>query len=129
MKHLKKFNESNKDYYSSITFVEMQELHTHNRELFNDDEVKSIVSKQDKFFYELFYLIKGNRQVGVETIEFRDKQYGPSDIKFYISKYEDEWYGIEYYKAVALKYQISYYKCDQFEGLLKFLDDIKKPLS
>ncbi len=152
MRHLKKFNESNNDYYSSISFAEMQELRSHNRCLFtggsfgnitgtNNNEVKSIVSRVEPFpaqpthfFWELYYKVEGNKNVGVETIEFRDRQYRPSNVKFYISKYEDEWYGVEYYhlkgyKAVALKYQISYYKCDQLEGLFKFLDDIKKPLN
>jgi hypothetical protein len=128
MKYLKKFNESN-SFYSTVSYVEMEDLRSHNRELFNDDEVNSIISKLDNLFDEKYYKIEGNKRVGVEAIEIRDKQYGPSDVKFYISKYEDEWYGIEYYKAVALKYQITYYKCDQFEGLLKFLDDIKKPLN
>ncbi len=127
MKHLKKFNESN-SFYSTISYVEIEDLRSHNRELFSDDEVNSIVSKLDNFFNEKHYKIEGNKRIGVETIEIGDKQYGPSDVKFYISKYEDEWYGIEYYKAVGLAYQKTYYKCDQFEGLLKFLDDIKKPL-
>jgi len=129
MKHLKKFNESN-DFYSMVSFQGMRELSERNRELFNDEEAKTIVSILDNSWIntnELYYKIEKNKKVGIETIEFRDKQYGPSDIKFYISKYEDEWYGIEYYRSVGLKYQISYFKCDQLEGLLKFLNDVKDP--
>lgn len=122
MKYIRKFNESTNSFYSSINPAEMEDMYLNKRELFSDNEVRYF-NKLDSFFVELHFLIKGNRQVGVETIQLNDRPYGPPKIKIFISKYEDEWYGIEYYKSVSLRYKIEYYKCDQFDGVIKFLKD------
>lgn len=123
MKYIKKFNESN-SFYSSINPAEMEDLNLHKRDIFSDNEVKYF-NKLDNFFLELHYFIKGNKKVGVKTIQLSDRQYGPPNIKIFISKYEDEWYGIEYYKSVSLRYKIESYKCDQFDGVIRFLKDKK----
>lgn len=124
MKYLRKFNESN-SFYSTLSYSEMENLRSYNRELFTDNEVNLIISKLNNFFYHIHHKIEKNKRIGVEIIEINDKSYGPSDTKLYISKYEDEWYSIEYYKAVNLKYAKTYYKCDQLDGLIEFLKDKK----
>ena len=121
MKYIRKFNESS-NFYSSINPAEMDYLDMQKRELFSDNEVRYF-NKLDNIFVELHYLIEDDKKVGVKTIQLNDLQFGPPNIEVFISKYDDEWYRVEYYKSVSLRYKIEYYKCDQFDGVIKFLKD------
>jgi hypothetical protein len=72
----------------------------------------------------LHYKIEENERSGVILIKISSEFSGPSD-ELFISKYEDEWYIIEYYKMTPFQLRTIFYKCDQFDGLLKCLDGIE----
>jgi len=47
---------------------------------------------------------------------------GRNDVDYEITKVKDEWFIVE--AIDDTEYEIRYYKCDQFDGLEKFLKDI-----
>ena len=89
---------------------------------------KSNVSTSNIKPYELDaiskYDMKGhtNRAISSQCdIEFKDNQMFGETGTIFIDKYVDEWFFV----TIEHPYRknVIYYKCDQFEGLLKLLDD------
>lgn len=65
--------------------------------------------------------------INVCTISFFDKQFMSPSLEIFISKYSDEYFGVEIYNnigKVGFKYKVSKYLCDQMEGLLQLIDDL-----
>jgi len=136
MKHLKTFNESNTDeYYQEIDRAEHFSLlykpgglGLSARVNFTNDEfelVKNIISE-----------IPGTIKISCLNhnikAKIENKSIDETDILCSIIKCEDEWYYVsllddpnDFHTARFInrnkERQRSYYKCDQFEGLLKLL--------
>ena len=114
MKHLKKFNESSNEYYQSVDY---------------NDWVDAIFSKSVTFEQKYVDDIKNRLKTGyrinqsgnfIEIVYDRWSNYE-------IGQAQDEWFFLrkEVQDIMSGPYNESYvyYKCDQLEGLLKFLKD------
>ena len=110
MKHIKKFNESNSDYYSDITKEDYFRLISIKVLPFNDHE-KKILS-------DMGYNV-------TSTISLRQKnnEFPPFKIMTLIKKLYDDWYLVIYDSSNE---PTRYYKCDQLDGLLKLLEVLHK---
>ena len=116
MKHLKRFNENNNlDYYQEVTSSEYHSIRgERERLLFTDDEKATIkkIAAQKGFDFSIKSWLTGEAIcVGQD-----------GNIKG-LYKYDDEWYIVVSYSETKLN-NFRYYKCDQFDGLLKCLNDI-----
>jgi hypothetical protein len=120
MKHLKsiikKYNENNNlDYYQEVTSSEYHSIRgERERLLFTDDEKATIkkIAAQKGFDFSIKSWLTGEAIcVGQD-----------GNIKA-LYKYDDEWYIVVSYSETKLN-NARYYKCDQFDGLLKCLNDI-----
>ena len=109
MKYLRKFNESSNEYYQKAEYIEW---------------IDAIYSKSVEF--EQKYVDEIQKRLKTEY--YRINQHSNFIEIFYdrwsnyeIGQVEDEWFYVR--KEVQGPYNESYvyYKCDQFEGLLKFL--------
>ena len=99
---IKLFEEYNNDYYHEIS-KEEYDLYM-NSEVFTDEEINSLKK-----------LIFGIKLISGSLIKFKKS--------FYIDKLPDEWYILNDYNH---NNNPIYYKCDQFEGLLKCIKDKAK---
>jgi hypothetical protein len=128
MKHIKNFNESNKEeYYQELG---MEEWDTFQPLDISEKFYKRIDSLVDKSIYStrLGYG-DGDKSsiliIGSPNTHARRRML-PTNGKYSccIFTSDDEWYWVCINSEKAL-YQDSYYKCDQWEGLLMLLKDKK----
>jgi hypothetical protein len=132
MIHLKKFNESSNDeYFTEISEQEWAKLwieitqHGPNRSL-------TIEIPEREADIILDYLRKKKEEGKIKNIWHRP--YTASWVKtieanfvggrtdILIELVEDEWYLVKFNDGMGLWRVDKFYKCDQLEGLLKFLD-------
>ena len=121
MKYLRKFNESSNEYYQTVEYNEWVDV---------------IFSKSVKF--EQRYVDEIQKRLKTEY--YRIKQPEPNFIQivydrwsnYEIGQFEDEWFYVrkevqDIMSGSRMGFESPesyvYYKCDQFEGLLKFLKD------
>jgi hypothetical protein len=110
---IRRFNEhiDDNEYYKSINYdtfnKEIVECDENRYEDFTEEEI-SILNKLLKFHhldrYQVAYLNNTRKQEGI-----------------YITKKTDDWF---YVSIPANIDDLNYFKCDQFDGLLKFVDDL-----
>jgi len=130
MNHIQRFNEYNGEFYFEITPDENYQYWRiiYNRlgideNLYGRDKIE--YSKKVPHFnsYESDYLIsKGFKFDNSWNIEWKSlviKNVESSN--YYIYKGLDEWYLVTCLRS----FRSIYYKCDQWDGLLKFLSDYK----
>ena len=123
---LKKFNESNSEWYEKISYDEYMEWTSSNGQYgkpseFTDSEVsviKSCLSKTDRF--KLLRNGPASNNPKGELISIGLSPYGSwynKKVKssLTITKYTDEWF--------LCQVDDSFYKCDQLEGLSKLIKD------
>lgn len=113
MKRLKLFKESfdQDGYYQKISKEEYyREFHLLH-ELFSEKEIQKITKMARKYGYLCW---NSNRS---ECISLRCK----GKPFLYICKFTDDWYYVKTY----IDNCDNWYKCDQFDGLEKFISDIK----
>jgi hypothetical protein len=114
MKYLKKFNESSSEYYQIIDQSEWKDdifyksIHFEKKYI---DEIKNRLKTEYKLTQPTSWII--------EIVHYKWNNY-------IISQCQDEWF----YAREDVEDEMSnsygtntYYKCDQFEGLLKLLKD------
>jgi hypothetical protein len=90
-------------------------VYTHRDTLEFDKKEKEEIQKRN-IGYQLVFKLKHQKNQSSLMVRF----YGKQNRTLYIEKLEDEWF------YVAVPEQLDderYYKCDQFDGLLKFLED------
>ena len=127
---IKKFNEYNSEYYWEITSGEKdkywndvyyklgitQDLYTTNKKAFAS-KVPHFTDEESKYLIGLGFKFESNS----DGIIFKSLLTGYKDEHhYYIYKSLDEWYIVWVY---MYKKPSKYYKCDQWDGLMKFLDD------
>ena len=113
----------NQEYYSVLKQSERGEKLLRGNSLNISNDLLTIVKKN----------LKGNFDSGLgggfknnKYIRVGGREFGGSEL-FFIREYEDEWYTIEYnYDLNKIDSKTINYKCDQLEGLLKFIDDYNK---
>lgn len=125
MKYLKKFNESSESYYEEIYQDDPIINSDTNDEIeFTKNEVDDIISLYDKKIFSIN--LKGWTEGSVVFDGSIVHEIGIKDKfnTYAIYKYDDEWY------ILLTRYvnnnNWTYYKCDQFEGLLECLKDKTK---
>lgn len=125
MKHLISINEYKSDSYKEVSQVENAELYEKYKDSFSDREMEFLKSCNN--WNKQFYLLKLNHEYVKDkytTVQFYDAIYGPPKVKFFISKYEDEWFSIQFYDSrKSYNYEVTYYICDQFDGVKSFLKE------
>ena len=148
MKHLKRYKESfnQSDYYNEISQPEIDKLPTllsieEIREL--KDKIKDLIGSDykdlgTKFTYYHTHLQNLQEKRESFIILYEEKKYPDSNwiqiLKYYnkewtclnIHPLEDEWFFIELRNVSYFADKIGrpkYFKCDQWEGFLKFLQD------
>lgn len=112
MKYLKRFNESN-DYYKNVDY----------------NEWSDVLSKHIQFEQKYIDILKSrlkNKYTIINSYEDILIDGGRWD-RYVMTQCNDEWFFIkhEVQDIMSGPYNESYvyYKCDQFDGLLKFLKD------
>ena len=119
MKHIKKFNESNSDYYFEISKNEYREIEVDpNNQVEFDSNEKELLSTMG---YELFRNLRWYEE---ESMESEEAYLSKNHTRIEIKKIWDDWYVVSYWSLSNVLYK--YYKCDQWEGLLKLLEVIDK---
>ena len=111
MKYLKKFNE-NIEYYSKIDELEGQGLIA-NKIDFKLSEINKILSISNDIGYSKW---NSNIEEVISLRKIKNKFLN-------IYKYTDEWYVIMSESGRDLQHR-EFWKCDQLDGLEKFLKDI-----
>ena len=110
MRYLRKFNESHNEYYHEIPKNSEFEW-TMNKFDISDRKIlidRGYVHSSDAFSKKIF----------------RDpKKDSRGTISIDISKDDDEWYMVSIFSYIS--YEMKIYRCDQMEGVLKLLDDLK----
>jgi glucan-binding YG repeat protein len=124
-----KLFEEYSQYYTEIDEDEMNSLEKSGDVDFTKDEVTKIKSNLtpklktwivDGNYIEINFFPKSDDHAGINWI--------------IINKIKDEWFYVTlnlyyFYKNGAVNYNSDeYYKCDQFDGLLQFIEDKKKDL-
>ena len=115
MKYLRKFNESSSEYYEEIE----------NTYLICDFFKDAAGVFGSTFDIKKRYVDEIKQRL--VTDDYQIKKYGyfirinsnESNYNYEIGQDNDEWF----YVQVTIKFRDVYYKCDQFEGLIKFLED------
>jgi len=114
MKYLKKFNESSNEYYQTSEYNEWIDVIYHKSVEFEQKYVDEIKSRLKTEYYRI-----NQHSNFIEIVYDRWSNYE-------IGQAQDEWF---YVRNEVQRYNdpynesYVYYKCDQFEGLLKFLKD------
>lgn len=103
MKYLKTFESSSDDYYHEITDVEWNKLSKRSLR-FTEGE-----------FQKIRKLIK--HYLDLEIVDLGMYNYISCGNRFEINKLDDEWYIVYSHEDERS------YKCDQWEGLLKYIQD------
>lgn len=114
---LKLFEEYRKKYYQKITITEYNDELRHVNERLSDKEKETILSFFPDNVEHTLTLMNDKIEVSMP------KLYNVSFIKL-----SDEWYLISHFSIdyFMRDHNHNYYKCDQFEGLLKWLVEFKK---
>ena len=116
MKHLRKFNESN-DYYTNVEYNEYSDIYSNYVQF--EQKYIDIINSRLKSEYKIEIL----HRYLTEDIIIDGGQWR----KYEICQCGDEWFYIkkEVQDIMSGPYNESYnyYKCDQFDGLIKFLKD------
>jgi hypothetical protein len=133
MRYLKEYNDYNSDFYHEITPDENAEYWNSiyrqvgiDDGLYNRDKVE--FSKRIPNFSkeEIDYLLdrgfKLDKSLNIDWKHLMTKFDDDSGNHYYIYKGLDEWYLFWDYKYLRNPPNI-YYKCDQWDGLIKFLND------
>ena len=116
MKYLKKFNESSNEYYLSVDYNEW---------------INAVYSKSVRFEERYIDEIKNRLKTEYKKIRpggnyieiVYDKLSNELPPHSYeIGQCQDEWFYVKKDEEQQMD-DFIYYKCDQFEGLLKFLED------
>ena len=151
MKHLKKFNESdNSNYYYEIPLPEWNRLYkTFEEDILNErdlSEIEKAINQNDKIGYRISnYRPSYTDKIGVDTSRTRIKivsytrnLVGDPIHELYITKYTDEWYVVimigdpNFSPVPSVPFGVTpslpkrdrkVFRCDQLEGLTKFLKD------
>ena len=125
MKYLKKFNESS-EYYTSqkfavvdndlasgvITYDNGGELHK--AEEFTESEKLEI----DDLMLSRLRAKRYEKQWSTKTLDYNYLQ----NFRYTLSKTQYEWYFLGCNDLINREW--SYYKCDQYEGIIKLIDDL-----
>ena len=115
MKHLKKFNESSNEYYQTSEYNEWIDVIYSKSVEFEQKYVDEIQKRLKTEYYRI-----NQHSNFIEIVYDRWSNYE-------IGQAQDEWFYVrkEVQDIMSGPYNESYvyYKCDQFEGLLKFLKD------
>ncbi len=130
MKHLKLYEDHNNYYYQIDTdqFDEDTRFDAYHEDAwstsdwvdFNQNEIDTIKGMFDDYFLFVGYSDFNQKSDGMIIINNNphlDKRKDWAGTLFYVIKLPDEWY-----YTVDFKTQ-TFYKCDQFGGLLKFIKD------
>lgn len=116
MKYLRKFNESSNEYYQKAEYNEWIDVIYSKSVEFEQKYVDEIKKRLKTEYYRI-------NQPEVNYIEIVYDRWS----NYEIGQVEDEWFYVrkEVQDIMSGPYNESYvyYKCDQFEGLLKFLKD------
>jgi hypothetical protein len=122
MKHIKPFNEStefdfNNELYKKVNLIQGQTYYqNHNTEPFTNNQlliIKNVLSTKPNYI--------------IEPLDNKEKiilRYISNDItsSVTIRKMQDDIYYIRHYTQITLVRE-QFYLCDQFDGLLKFIND------
>jgi len=115
MKYLKKFNESSNEYYQTSEYNEWIDVIYSKSVEFEQKYVDEIKSRLKTEYYRI-----NQHSNFIEIVYDRWSNYE-------IGQAQDEWFYVrkEVQDIMSGPYNESYvyYKCDQLEGLLKFLKD------
>jgi hypothetical protein len=136
MKHLKHYTllENKNEFYEEVdqsTFIDSLILDDAARIRFDDKLYKKILSLFTKDLMD--WIPKSNngiykRPLLKKEVSLSLSKYCISVTNFYnaidISITDDEWYYVML-SGEVIGYEIKYYKCDQYEGLVKLLKDFK----
>jgi hypothetical protein len=139
MKHLRRFNESdNSNYYYEIR---SSELNTLEKDILNERDISEIKKAINHNPYRISNYRFGDTMsstVGVDIISYRRNLVGDPIHELYITKYTDEWYVVimvgdpNFSPVPSVPFGVTpslpkrdrkVFRCDQLEGLTKFLKD------
>lgn len=127
MKYLKKFNESSNEYYNNQKFSIVQDsvfvydengslVRKYNLEEFTNSEV-------DELDELMLFRFKSKRYTNPWVPESLNYNY-LENFRYILCKSEDEWYFLSIQNVRTHKW--SYYRCDQYDGLIKLLNYLSK---
>ena len=111
------------DYYQEISKEEYEVIHKLEWSNFTDKEIVTLRNMVNGVWWRRswdseFHLSDGESSI---LISGRDRVLR-------IVKLEDEWYYVQFHKPIGIGYRkkfiVKWYKCDQLEGLIKFLKNI-----
>lgn len=130
-----KINESVDEKWRVIGDAELTNFsESHKSENFTTNEYNDIKEKfgifgswnniKRKFWINLTQSREHYTRKYYDVIVVYEGESSPSR-QFYITKWSDEWFKIEYHYQVGLKYQKKIFICDQFDGLLSLIDHLK----
>ena len=123
MKYLKLFEEKSNEYYTEINVDEWQiSVDDDDHKVpFKDIEVSRIIALVDP------WKITQNSH---NTPLIGNNVRGDSPIYFNIYKTDDDWYYLYYNRDEIINGEKEdvehYYRCDQFDGILQCLEDLKR---
>ena len=137
MKHLKSFNESNEDKsYEKITEADFdivfadefdEEPDIDNKLNLNDNDISTINKIKNKYFFTIDSDDKSHLYLTRNISEIRKSSYLSGSImkiELSIYKLKDEWFYIrEYTHGGTRDPKLTYYRCDQLEGLISLIRD------
>jgi len=115
MKHIRKFNES--DYYNIINPLDYT---PQKRELVTKGDMEVVSNLLPKGY-------------SAEIATFNDEDWNkqnmihincPGRREIYIAKYYDDWFYVDDYIPIHMRFKKSRYKCDQLDGLVKLLQHL-----
>ena len=113
MKHIKKFNESDSNFYTKISFEEYTT---------SDDELEAFDDVEIDFLNTMGFEKRRKHSDGFVT-KRKYNDFPPFSIFTMIKKAKDEWYYVCYDSSTE---PTTYYKCDQWEGLKELLEKLIK---
>lgn len=124
-----KILESNTKYYRHINKEEFTKLKSNKKILFNEKEISLLNSINTDF---KIHCDNNVRYVSIEVMPFIVFINKDLNEAIYIYKLDDEWYSIAWKVIEKNISSYNFYKCDQLDGLIMFLNDkigIKRPKS
>jgi hypothetical protein len=113
MKHLRKYNESNSDFYTPVDF---RTYHEHDPESWSGKRSTTIVQLTQNEVNFIGKLSKSHGR-GRWLCEFNFE----GNKSVFVSKDSDDWFWVRVWKGLNPSY---YYKCDQIEGVAKLIEDV-----
>jgi hypothetical protein len=122
---IEKFNESSNQYYNNQKFAVVRDsvvLYDENGHLVNkynlDQFTKSEVDEIDSIMLSRFRAKRYYNQWTPMSINYNYLE----NFRYFICKSEDEWYFLSVTNIQS--HEWFYYRCDQYEGLIKLLNDL-----